>query len=124
MMYHIYYTYCFSEKKGFVGFTENFTPNKKWNINYKSQRMKLLLEARKKYGDEVFATKILFKTWDVQEAIRKEAEFIKKLNTWYPNGYNCGHGYSPILDGKIKSNKENLKQQFQKLQKELDAMLK
>jgi len=119
-MYYVYYTYCFTEEKGFVGFTENANGN---GINCESQRIKLLLEAKKKFGTENFATKVLFKTRNLNETKSKEIEFIQKLKTQSPNGYNVGHGHCEIINGKQKLSKEILQAQYQQLQKELAAML-
>lgn len=51
-----------------------------------------LYSAMKKYGFDNFEFNIVLKTLDRQEALSKEKELVKSLNTKYPNGYNLSDG--------------------------------
>lgn len=53
---------------------------------------KILKLAIKKYGKENFKKEILEECINQKELIEKEIYWIKKLNSYYPNGYNIAKG--------------------------------
>jgi len=51
--------------------------------------------AIKKYGKENFKIETLYLCFSQKELDQKEKEYVDKLNTWSPNGYNLRVGRGP-----------------------------
>ncbi len=79
--------------KQYVGQTKNLTHRENcWKSNKTTYGNKVLNEDRFKYGLENWTLEILSIVDTREEAWKLEENFIKKLNTRFPNGYNRAYG--------------------------------
>jgi len=96
-MYTIYLCKCRRSGKGYVGQTEA-TLKVRWRkhvnraIYDKPNQCPALSAAIRKYGAESFERSILQTVQTRRQANRAESEWIAKLNTLAPNGYNLDRG--------------------------------
>lgn len=102
------YVYKITNKinnKKYIGITNNI--KKRWENerSYPSdpKRRQVIQEAIHKYGAENFIFEIIEKGISIEEAVEKEQNLIKKLETLVPNGYNVHPGgeYHPCFVPKI-----------------------
>lgn len=77
--------------KAYVGQTFRPDPSIRW-LEHKSHKESLIGKAIKKYGEEAFSFEIIDTCESIEELNRKEIEYINKLNTMKPNGYNLFEG--------------------------------
>lgn len=79
--------------KQYVGQTKNIKRREHyWTSKKSNYANKVLNEDRFKYGLENWETEILAIVNTREEAWKLEEEFIKELNTRFPNGYNRAYG--------------------------------
>jgi group I intron endonuclease len=74
--------------KSYIGRTNNLTPRL---ISHKNGRT-VISKALRLIGIDNFKVEVLCNGLTRQEANILEVEYIAKLNTLYPNGYNCNTG--------------------------------
>ena len=82
--------------KKYIGITNNI--QKRWG-NEKSypkdpNRRQVIQEAIHKYGVTNFDFEVLARGISIEEAVEREAQYIKELDTLVPNGYNVHPGGS------------------------------
>ena len=109
--------------KKYVGQTIN--PKKRWSahkyegIHYNYTNI-ALYNAMKKYGVENFEFKVIESNIDINEINDRETFWIKKINTYKPNGYNLTFGGEGLQGFKMsKESKDKLskiaKERYDKL---------
>ena len=80
-------------KKKYVGQTENFNRRQNdWICLKNKYANKILTKDRAEFGLDNFKTEILAIVNTREEAWKLEQQYIKELNTKFPNGYNLSDG--------------------------------
>ncbi len=85
------YQHIFPNGKSYVGITSKENPYDRFGKEGK-EYSHYIGRAIKKYGWDNIEHKILKRGLTQEEANKLEKEYIKKLNTQYPNGYNITKG--------------------------------
>ena len=110
MKYTVYLRTNKVNGKQYVGQTGDFeTRNKQWNRINQRYANKLLTKDRRKFGLENFKLEILATVDTQEEAWELEKNFIKELNTKFPNGYNKSDG-GKTSKGVTRTDEERKKQ--------------
>ena len=78
--------------KQYVGQTNDLKKRNRCFNCLKSRYNKHLDEERKKFGVDCFKVEVLAEVETREEAWKLEEEYIAKLNTIFPNGYNRAYG--------------------------------
>lgn len=113
----IYYLYCKTSKKGYVGQAMNYTSgNKKWGAigrwnshvieatKSRKDHCVILNQAIRKYGSNDFTVTTLGE-FPIPELNEQEVVYIKKMNTLTPNGYNLTTGGNKTQMSEISKDK-------------------
>lgn len=88
----VYLAYNKINGKSYIGKTiKSLLFRKQEHIKYAKDN-RPFHNAIKKYGENAFIWRVLFKSNDEKELNKMEIRFIKKLNTKIPNGYNLAKG--------------------------------
>ena len=85
--------YCFTNKinnKKYVG--QTYWEKQRYNQHKNTYEDSVFHRAIKKYGFENFEYEVLLRTNDIDFLNDKEIEYIEKLQTIVPNGYNIDKG--------------------------------
>lgn len=97
MKYTIYSITHRASGKMYIGFTEDV--ESRWIAHKRtaehSSESRPIHNALQKHGADAFDFKVLEQTADKQEALRLETYYIRRFNTFAPNGYNLTTGGEP-----------------------------
>ena len=121
------YVYKITNKinnKIYVGITNNI--KKRWD-NEKSypanpKKRQIIQNAIHKYGVENFVFEVLHRNISIDEAVERECQLIKELNSLIPNGYNAHPGgqYHPNYSSQYGADNANAKLSIEEAQYILD----
>lgn len=121
------YVYKITNKinnKIYVGITNNI--KKRWD-NEKSypsnpKKRQVIQNAIHKYGADNFVFEILYRNISIEEAVERECQLIKELNSLIPNGYNVHPGgqYHPNYSPQYGADNANAKLSIEEAQYILD----
>ena len=99
--------------KSYIGETKQVDVQSRWNNHIKSIETKngatALIGALEKYGQENFKFEVLIICFD-EDRLYYEVEYIKKLNTLVPHGYNISKGRVDVSEYSVTDIKSFIKE--------------